>query len=105
MGRRPAPDLIFHSDRGGEFQGRPVRARLAASGVCQSMTRGGAPGKNAHMESFFHSLKADVIHGRSFQTVIELRQQLRRYIRFYNHERLQSALGYQSPGDYERGAA
>ena len=37
------------------------------------MTRGGAPGENAHMESFFHSLKADVIHGRSFQTVGELR--------------------------------
>ena len=66
--RRPDAGLIFHTDRGSEFQGTPVRARLAASGVRQSMTRGGAPGENAHMESFFHSLKADVIHGRSFQT-------------------------------------
>jgi putative transposase len=103
--RRPAPDLIFHSDRGSEFQGTPVRVRLAASRVRQSMTRGGAPGENAHMESFFHSLKADVIHGRSFQAVAELRQQLRRYIRYYNHDRLHSALGYQSPVDYERRAA
>ena len=97
--------LIFHSDRGSEFQGTPVRARLAASGVRQSMTRGGAPGENAHMESFFHSLKADVIHGRSFQTVAELRQQLRRYVRYYNYQRLHSSLGYQSPVDYERRAA
>ena len=57
------------------------------------------------MESFFHSLKADVIHGRSFQTVAELRQQLRRYVRYYNYQRLHSSLGYQSPVDYERRAA
>ena len=42
------------------------------------MTRGGAPGENAHMESFFHSLKAELIHGRSFAAVAELRLQLRR---------------------------
>lgn len=103
--RRPDAGLIFHSDRGSEFQGAPVRARLAASGVRQSMTRGGAPGENAHMESFFHSLKADVIHGRSFQTVHALRQQLRHYMRYYNYQRLHSSLGYRSPVDYERRAA
>ena len=103
--RRPEPGLIFHTDRGSEFQGTPVRARLAASGVRQSMTRGGAPGENAHMESFFHSLKADVIHGRVFDGVGDLRQTLRRYIRYYNHQRLHSALGYRSPVDYERRAA
>jgi len=103
--RRPDAGLIFHTDRGSEFQGTPVRARLAASGVRQSMTRGGAPGENAHMESFFHSLKADVIHGRSFQTITELRQQLRRYVPYYNYRRLHSSLGYQSPVDYERRAA
>ena len=63
--RRPDAGLIFHSDRGSEFQGTPVRIRLATNGVRQSMTRG-APGENAHMESFFHSLKADVIHGGPF---------------------------------------
>jgi len=103
--RHPPADLIFHSDRGSEFQGTPVRTRLAAHGIRQSMTRGGAPGENAHMESFFHSLKADVIHGRTFQTVADLRQQLQRYVRYYNHRRLHSALGYQSPVDYERRAA
>jgi putative transposase len=103
--RRPDAGLIFHTDRGSEFQGTPVRARLAMSGVRQSMTRGGAPGENAHMESFFHSLKADVIHGRLFQTVDLLRQQLRRYVQYYNYQRLHSSLGYQSPVDYERAAA
>jgi putative transposase len=103
--RRPSPGLIFHSDRGSEFLGTTFRTRLSAAGVRQSMTRGGAPAENAHMESFFHSLKADVIHGRSFQTVAELRQQLRRYVQYYNHRRLHSALGYQSPVDYERRAA
>jgi putative transposase len=67
------------------------------------MTRGGAPGENAHMESFFHSLKADVIHGRVFPSSPSA--QLRRYLRYYNHHRLHSALGYQSPVDYERRAA
>ena len=97
--RRPDAGLIFHADRGSDAGAR------SASGVRRSMTRGGAPGESAHMESFFHSLKADVIHGRSFQTITELRQQLRRYVPFDNYRRLHSSLGYQSPVDYERRAA
>jgi transposase InsO family protein len=103
--RQPAPGLIFHSDRGSEFLGARVRQHLCEAHARQSMTRGGAPGENAHMESFFHSLKADGIHGRTFQTVRALRHHLRRYLRYYNHQRLHSALGYQSPVDYERRAA
>lgn len=103
--RRPAPGLIFHSDRGSEFLGARVRQHLCDAQARQSMTRGGAPGENAHMESFFHSLKADGIHGRTFQTVRELRQYLRQYLHYYNHQRLHSALGYQSPVDYEQRAA
>ena len=97
--------LIFHSDRGSEFLGTPFRQRLALGGVQQSMTRGGAPGENAHMESVFHSLKADVIHGRSFPAGADLRHELRRDVRYDNHQRLHSSLGYQSPVDYEHGAA
>ena len=103
--RRPPPGLIFHSDRGSEYLGTTFRQRLLALGVRQSMTRGGAPGENAHMESFFHSLKADVIHGRSFLMFADLRHQLRQYVRYYNYRRLHSSLGYQSPVDYERRAA
>ncbi|MGH9867007.1 MAG: IS3 family transposase [Candidatus Polarisedimenticolia bacterium] len=50
-------------------------------------------------------MKADVIHGRRFPTVGELRHQLHRYVRYYNHQRLHSALCYRSPVDYERGVA
>ena len=103
--RRPDTGLIFHSDRGSEFLGTSFRQWLDHHGVRQSTTRGGAPEENAHVESFFHSLKADVIHGRSFHTVIELRQLLNRYVSFYNRQRLHSALSYLSPVDYEQGAA
>jgi transposase InsO family protein len=75
--------------------------RIAQSGGQLAFSRA----ENAHMESFFHSLKADVIHGRSFPTVTELRQQLRRYVRYYNYQRLHSALDYRSPVDYEDTAA
>lgn len=103
--RHPPAGLIFHTDRGSEFLGAPLRDRLRAYGIRQSMTRGGAPGENAHMESFFHSFKADLVHGCQSQTVAELRQQLRWYHGYDNHRRLHSALGYRSPVDYERGAA
>ena len=103
--RRPSAGLIFHSDRGSEFLGASFSRRLDDYGVRQSMTRGAAPDENAHVESFFHSLKADLIHGRRFQTIAELRNRLQRYVRYYNHQRLHSALRYQSPVDYEQGAA
>ena len=103
--RRPATGLIFHSDRGSEYLGGWFRQHLDDHGVRQSMTRGGAPEENPHMESFFHSLKADLVHGRMFLTVAELRHQLCRYVRYYNYHRLHSSLGYQSPVDYERRAA
>ena len=103
--RRTLPGLIFHSDRGSEYASAAFRDRLAVLGVRQSMTRGGAPGDNAHMESFFHSLKADLVHGTRFLTEAGLRSELRRYLWYYNHQRLHSALGYRSPVDYERRAA
>jgi hypothetical protein len=73
-------------------------------GIHQSSAQRG-PEDNAHMESFFHSLEAEVIHGARFATDPALRRELRRYIRYYNHHRLHSALGYQSPVDYEACAA
>jgi putative transposase len=69
------------------------------------MTRGGCPGDNAHMESFFHTMKAEVIHGARFTDDNQLRSCVRTYVRFYNHERLHSSLGYRSPVEYERRVA
>jgi len=97
--------LIFHSDRGIEYTAPGFRSRLTALGVRQSTTRGGSPGENAHVESFFHSLKADVVHGVQFLNDKTLRACVKRYVRFYNHKRLHSALGYRSPVEFERVAA
>ena len=103
--RHPRRGLIFHSDRGIEYAGRAMKARLKTLGVRQSMTRGGCPGDNAHAESFFHSLKADVIHDAQFSSDEQLRSCLRSYIAFYNQQRMHSSIGYLSPIEYERGVA
>jgi putative transposase len=103
--RAPRHGLIFHSDRGTEYAGTTFRDRLRSLGVRQSMTRGGSPGENAHMESFFHSLKADVVHGVAFTNDTQLRECLSTYVQYYNHKRMHSSLGYRSPVEYERGVA
>jgi len=99
--RHPQRGLIFHSDRGSEYSALSFRQRLEQLGIRQSMTRGGSPADNAHMESFFHSLKADVVHGVIFLDDRQLRTCLRRYVHYYNHHRLHSSLGYHSPVVYE----
>ena len=103
--RRPAPGLIFHSDRGVEFSAYAFRARLAALGMTQSMKRPREIGDNAFIESLFHTLKADVIHGHVFDNAHALRVAISRYIRRSNRTRMHSALDYRSPIDYERLAA
>ena len=105
INRRPRSGLIFHSDRGIEYAAYEFRIRLAAVGLLQSMNRRGKPTDNAHMESFFHSLKSDVIHGAHFANDAQLREAIRRYMEWYNRRRLHSALSYRSPVDFERAAA
>jgi len=103
--RASQPDLIFHSDRGVEYSAYAFRARLAALGITQSMKRPREIGDNAFIESFFHSMKADAIHGRTFDDDHALHRIVRQYIRRYNRSRLHSSLGYRSPIDYEHVAA
>lgn len=103
--RRPPPGLVFHSDRGSEYGGYLYRDRLAGRGIVQSMNRPKTMTDNAHVESFFHTLKSEAIHGRSFSTSAELDAEVRRYVLHYNRTRIHSALGFQSPIDYERLAA
>jgi transposase InsO family protein len=100
--RHPPEGLIFHSDRGIEYAAFEFRTRLAAVGIAQSMNRPGRPTDNAHMESFFHSLKSDVIHRRRFHREAQLRVTIQRYIVYYNRIRVHSALNYRSPIDFER---
>jgi transposase InsO family protein len=100
--RRPAPGLIFHTDRGTEYGGYLLQSELRRHGMRSSMNRPGRCTDNAHMESFFHTLKAEVIHGVRFASVQALRGVLNQYMgRYYNHRRMHSALGYCSPVEYE----
>lgn len=101
-GRRLSPGLIFHSDRGVEYSGYAFRARLAALGITQSMKRPREIGDNAFIESFFHSMKSDSIHGRTFDNPRVLLDTVRSFIRRYNRSRLHSSLGYRSPIDFEQ---
>lgn len=103
--RRRASGVIFHTDRGIEYAAYAFRRRLGRMGFMQSMNRPGTMTDNAHIESFFHSMKSDVIHGKRFHDDREIKKTIRSYMPFYNHERLHSALGYQSPAAYEVQAA
>ncbi|MDB4908087.1 MAG: transposase orfB family [Gemmatimonadetes bacterium] len=101
---RPTRGVIFHSDRGSEYMGAPFGDRLAALGIAQSANVRG-PGDNAHAESFFHSLKAELTRGVHFPTDRHLRGQLQRYMHYYNTTRIHSALRYLSPIAFECRAA
>ena len=77
--RSPAPGLVFHTDRGIEYAAYKFRDRADQLGIVQSMNRPGKMTDNAQMESFFHSMKSDVIHGRQFHSETELRTTLKSY--------------------------
>jgi transposase InsO family protein len=96
------PGVVFHSDRGIEFANFEFREKLRQLGMVQSMNRPGKMNDNAHMESFFHSMKGEELYGKKFDTEQQLRSTLSSYIRFYNDRRLHSALRYLPPAAYER---
>ncbi len=101
--RRPGDGLIHHSDRGCQYASRDYQALLREYGMRSSMSRKGNCWDNAPMESFFATLKNELIHQRRFRTRAEARREIFEYIEvFYNRERLHSSLGYVSPAEYER---
>jgi putative transposase len=101
--RDPKPGLLFHSDRGIEYSAYAYQAFLRSRGIVPSMNRPRNCQDNAHMESFFHSLKAELVHQRRFDSDAHLNATLGGYIeRFYNVKRIHSSLGYHSPVEFER---
>ncbi len=99
--RKPAADLIFHSDRGVQYASHAFRADLQQAGATQSMSRRGNCYDNAMMESGWASLKVECVHRHHFRTRAQARAAIFTYLLFYNRRRRHSALGYLSPVDFE----
>ncbi len=102
---RYTSDIIFHSDQGSEYASKYYIKTLKNRNIKGSMSRKGHCWDNAHMESFFHSLKTEMIYFNHFKTLEEATAYIVDYIHFYNNERLHSSLGYKTPAEYEKIAA
>ena len=100
--RKPAKGLIVHTDRGIEYAAGAFKARLTKLGIIQSMNRPGKVTDNIYIESFFHSMKTDIVHGLTFTEDRQMESAVRGYIPFYNGTRLHSSLNYVPPATYER---
>jgi transposase InsO family protein len=97
---RPAitAGALHHSDRGSQYASEAYRQTIHGHGLTSSMSGAGCCYDNAAMESFFHSLKVELVHRHRFTTRTQARQDIFEYIAvFYNRVRLHSALGYVSP--------
>jgi transposase InsO family protein len=101
-GRRPGPGLLHHSDRGVQYTCGDYRAALAAAGVTCSMSRTADCYDNAAMESFWATLKRELVDGADYATHDQARRSIFEYVEvFYNRTRRHSALGHVSPEQFE----
>ena len=99
---RLAPGCVFHSDRGAQYTSNEFAAALAARGMVASMGRTGICWDNAAAESFFASLKKELVHRTAFPTPAKARTAVAEYVEvFYNRQRLHSSLGYRTPAQVE----
>jgi transposase InsO family protein len=107
LGRRGGGEgLLHHSDRGSQYASAAFQELLREQGIECSMSRRGNCYDNAVMESFFASLKKELIHQEDYKTRAAARQSIFEYIEvFYNRERRHSALGYISPEEFESSAS
>jgi putative transposase len=103
--RRPAPGLVHHSDQGSQYVSLAFGQTARAAGIAQSMGSRGDCFDNAVAESFFATLKKELVNRRPWPTKAELRSEIFDYIEiFYNRQRRHGTLGMTSPADFENGA-
>jgi putative transposase len=100
--RRPAMGLIFHSDRGSQYASGDFQKQLSTFAMRGSMSRKGDCWDNAVTETLFGSLKVERLHGMRFATRRQAKDEVIDWLRFYNHRRLHSTLGYLSPMAFEK---
>lgn len=99
--RRPTTGLLHHSDRGAHYTAAAYQHLLVTHGITASMSRTGDCWDNAVVESFFATLKGELLVETTWQTRREVTAALHDYIRWYNDHRLHSTLGYCSPASFE----
>lgn len=95
------PGCLFHSDQGSEYRSDSYRDRIAEAGMVSSMSRAGTPTDNAYVESFFKTLRNELLHHWTFNTLVECVAKIMEYLEFYNERRLHSSLNYLSPNQYQ----
>lgn len=101
--KRPAKGLIHHSDRGRQYASYAYQALLNEYGITASMSRSGNCYDNAYAESFFGTLKRELVYGERYRNRKEARLSIFEYVMmFYNRRRRHSSLGYKSPEQYEQ---
>lgn len=98
--RQPGPDLIHHTDRGGQYASKKYRSILERSSMRQSMSRAGDCYDNAFMESCFGTIKTE-LQMTEYESYQDALRELTEFIHYYNKSRLHSALGYLSPSRFE----
>lgn len=100
--RNPPKGLIWHTERGSQYASYGHKDLLQKHGIIQSMSRKGDCWDYPVSESFFHSIKTELVYHRNFQTKAQANQAIIEYIEvFYNRQRLHSSDGYLSPVVYE----
>lgn len=105
-GRKPPPGLVFHSDCGGQYKAGRLRGLLMRHRTRQSMTFAGNCYDNATAESFFGTLKTELVGRLTFETREQAKAAIFEYVEvFYNRIRMHSSIGYQSPIEFEKAVA
>jgi putative transposase len=100
--RNPNRGLIWHTDRGSQYASHEHKDLLKKYGIIQSMSRKGDCWDNAVSESFFHSLKTELVYHETFKTKAQANEMIFEYIEiFYNRQRLHSYNNYMSPVEFE----